>query len=103
MKNERLYQEYLYNKYKDKTMIPKDNKQALSDDCQKFNINYTDIYAKIINYQIYTYGQQLGDTFVSRPTEDDKRRVNQASFHRKRYYRNKDYLNRVAVEKYKVV
>ena len=103
MKNERLYQEYLYNKYKDKSMIIKENKQELLSECNNFGINYTDIYVKIINYQIYTYGVQLADNYQAPYNKDDIRKVNSMMSHKKRYMKNSDYLNRVAVEKYKTL
>ena len=103
MRNERLYQEYLYNKYKDKSMIIKENKQVLLEECNNFGVNYTDIYVKIINYQIYTYGVQLADNYQSPYTKEDIRRVSGNLHHLKRYRKNSDYINRVAVEKYKTL
>lgn len=103
MKNERFYQNYLYSKYKNKSMIIKENKIDLAIECDKFNVNYTDIYVKIINFQIYTYGTQLSDNYQSPYTKEDIRKVNGTMSHRKRYRRDKLYLNRVAVEKYKTI
>lgn len=100
MKNERLYQEYIFNKYKDDSVSSRDNKLRLMADCQKFQVNYTDIYVKIVNYQIYTYGIQLGDNTILIHNRNDYKKLQQNKVHRDRYNRNRDYLNRVSSERY---
>lgn len=102
MKNERLYQEFIFNKFKDDSVSSRDNKLRLMTDCQKFQVNYTNIYVKIVNYQIYTYGIQLGDTSIMTHRREDCRKMQQNKVHRDRYNKNRDYLNRVASERYSI-
>lgn len=99
MEKERLYQEYIYNKFKDTSVSAKTNKIALMEECQKFKVNYTDIYVKIVNYQIYTYGTQLGDNNCLLFNKQLARKILQNEVHRKRYRKNREYLDRLQQER----
>lgn len=70
---------YVFEKYKDTTLK---GSGYFRKEVEKYkNINVSDVYAKIINYQIKTYGETLSE---NRDVFQDKKRVNHNA-----YVRNK--------------
>ena len=53
---------YLFSKYKDKSLCNKMTKYNLIEDSKKLDIYYTIVYKMIVNYQIKKYGYQLNST-----------------------------------------
>ena len=96
---ERLHQEFIFNKFKDRCFIDRETKSALSKDCIEYKINYTDIYAKIINYQILKYGRQLSAYQFYKCDDREKENLRHSIYKRKTYRLNSDYLNRVHRDK----
>lgn len=96
---ERLHQEFIFNKFKNKCLIDRETKVELSKDCIDYKINYTDIYAKIINYQILKYGRQLSAYNYYTHDDKDKEKLRQSIYKRKVYRLKSDYLNRVSKDK----
>ena len=96
---ERLHQEFIFNKFKNRCLIDRDTKAELSKDCIDYKINYTDIYAKIINYQILKYGSQISAFNYYTHDIREKEKIRHSVYKRKEYRLKSDYLNRVAKDK----
>lgn len=94
---------YLFTKYKDKSLCNKMTKYNLIEDSNKLEINYTVVYKKIVNYQIAKYGYQLSSTGYEykRTREDCIKLSHRVAKIRK--YRVDAYTQRYLSEKHKEI
>lgn len=94
---------YLFSKYKDKSLCNKMTKYNLIEDSRRLDINYTIVYKRIVNYQISKYGYQLSSTgFEYNRSREDCINISHR-IHKMRKYRVDAYTQRYLSEKQKEI
>lgn len=94
---------YLFSKYKDKSLCNKMTKYNLIEDASRLRLNYTVVYKMIVNYQIIKYGYQLSSTgYEYNRTKEDCQRLSH-NIAKSRKYRVDSYTQRVMSEKTKEI
>lgn len=94
---------YLFSKYKDKSLCNKMTKYNLIEDASRLDLNYTVVYKMVVNYQISKYGYQLNSTgYEYNRTKQDCINISH-KINKQRKYRVDAYTQRYLSEKNKEI